>query len=277
MAKKLAVKKPAAKKKGGKRGFFGGGLTTAEILEGALGTGGDSNLPVRAATAAGESGLPAVRGSRDVARPGRPSIDVDGRLKRLTGEKLVGSGSTPARPALTGPSSTASTAARASRAGAVGRGLLGGAGLASLALMPDTRREAADADKPRDYGSGEGLQPKRSAGFTDAADFGPPRNIGKTSVPAKAPAKKTAPRAKASADDAFMDDLRASAARMKSATADAAEKTGRMKSATEKFAGSFDEPAMKKGGKVKGYAKGGSVRGRGDGIAQRGHTKGKIW
>ena len=41
---------------------------------------------------------------------------------------------------------------------------------------------------------------------------------------------------------------------------------------------------MKRGGKVKAYAKGGSVsskpakstRGRGDGIAQRGHTKGRI-
>ena len=33
---------------------------------------------------------------------------------------------------------------------------------------------------------------------------------------------------------------------------------------------------MKRGGKVKTYAKGGSVSHRGDGIAQRGHTKGRI-
>jgi len=33
---------------------------------------------------------------------------------------------------------------------------------------------------------------------------------------------------------------------------------------------------MKRGGKVKAYAKGGSVSHRGDGIAQRGHTKGRI-
>ena len=35
-------------------------------------------------------------------------------------------------------------------------------------------------------------------------------------------------------------------------------------------------PAMKKGGKVKKYAKGGSASKRGDGIAKRGKTRGKF-
>ena len=36
------------------------------------------------------------------------------------------------------------------------------------------------------------------------------------------------------------------------------------------------ETLMKKGGRIKKYAKGGSVSSRADGIAQRGHTKGRI-
>ena len=52
-----------------------------------------------------------------------------------------------------------------------------------------------------------------------------------------------------SARDDFMADLRASAARMKTATADAAQKTGAMKSSLEKIApsGRMERPISKGG------------------------------
>jgi hypothetical protein len=46
------------------------------------------------------------------------------------------------------------------------------------------------------------------------------------------------------------------------------------------FGGGSSGVTMKKGGKVKGYAKGGSIKSassRGDGIAQRGKTRGKMY
>jgi len=101
---------------------------------------------------------------------------------------------------------------------------------------------------------------------TPAKDFGP-------SKPAAAPkraapvlpkkVKKAASRA-ADADEDFMADLRASAAKMKSATSDMTGATGSLKDKAEDFA---DAGGMKKGGRVGG---------RGDGIAQRGKTKGRF-
>lgn len=40
--------------------------------------------------------------------------------------------------------------------------------------------------------------------------------------------------------------------------------------------GASEETGMKRGGKVKKYAKGGSASSRGDGIAKKGKTKGKM-
>ena len=76
------------------------------------------------------------------------------------------------------------------------------------------------------------------------------------------------PRATAD-DDAFLNDLRASAAKMKEATSDAARETGRMKGAMEDFQFAADDAA-------EGYKKGGRVGGRGDGKAMRGRTKGRF-
>lgn len=281
MAKKPISKKPVAKK-GGKRRFGMGGVMTAkDMLRSAIGSGDAGDFPVRSASAAGESGLPAVRGSRDVTRPGRPTIDVDLRGRGPAGEKLAGSGSgikdpIPEPKRLAGPSARAAAPA-ASRLGMLGRGLAGTAGIGALALMPDVHKEAPDADKPRNYGANEGLQmPAKKALLQDAADVGPPRPLNRATGNAPAPVKKiTRRKAASSDDDAFLADLRASAARMKDATSDMADKTGKMKASAEKFAGSF-----KKGGKAapkcKGYAAGGAVKSRGDGLAQRGRTKGRM-
>lgn len=113
-----------------------------------------------------------------------------------------------------------------------------------------------------------GVAPKRaSTGFTDAADVGPPRPLGPTGKPAPKPMARK-PRATAD-DDAFLNDLRASAAKMKAETADMAGATGRMKGAMEDFQFAADDAA-------EGYKKGGRVGGRGDGKAVRGRTKGRF-
>ena len=297
------AKKPAPKKKAGKRRFGAGGVTAAEVLQSALGSGDAGSYPARTSVGEPGGGPLARSGSRAVGRPGGPTIDVD-MPKRIPGSKLAGSGQSDAaagRNLLSGPKASAPEvpAPRPGMLGRAGAGALAlgagvGAGLAtqkgiqSLATGPSAGMDStgtiaalnrSDKGNQRVVMKGDlpvGVAPKRaSAGFTDAADVGPPRPLGPTGkTPTKAPAKKAV--AKASDDDAFMADLRASAARMKADTAEAARATGRMKEATGRFAGSFDEPGMKKGGACKGYAKGGAIRGRGDGIAQRGHTKGKF-
>lgn len=104
----------------------------------------------------------------------------------------------------------------------------------------------------------------------------PPASSTADSSAASAPVKKSAPRKAASSSDDFMADLRASAAKMKDATADMADKTGKMKASAEKFEGSFKKGGKVKPNKPKGYAAGGAVKSRGDGIAQRGRTKGRF-
>lgn len=291
------AKKPAPKKKKAGRRFDGGGLAVADILQGALGSGSAGSVPATTALADPAANAVARRGANAIARPGRPVIDVDLRGQGRAGPQFAGSGQSDAaagRNLLSGPKAGAPAAnpAGASRLGMLGRGLAGTAGLGALALMPDTRREAADADKPRNY-PGEGLQPKTQTPMqTSPADFGPPRPLNRTignPPAAKAAAKPAAPKKATPAtsdDDAFMNDLRASVAKMKSDTAEAARATGRMKEAAGRFANSFDSAGMKKGGKAKvkakpkaqtqAFAKGGTVKSRGDGIAQRGRTKGRI-
>ena len=313
MAKKPISKKVASKaapKKAPKRRFDAGGVATAEdILSRALaGSGDGDNFPSRrASTASGKSGLPAVRGSRNVARPGRPSIDVDMRSRGLPGSKLAGSGQSDAAagryPKLPSPKldlpSAEEMSGRGNRGSNIGRiaaGAIGaGAGLAtqkgiqSLATGPSAGMDTtgtiaalnrSDKGNQRVVMQGDlpvGVAPKRaSTGFTDAADVGPPRPLGPTSKPA-AP-KPVARKPRASADDDFMADLRASAQRMRDTSADMASKTGRMKSAMEEFQSAADDATdgYKRGGKAKGFKQGGSVGGRGDGKAIRGRTKGRF-
>lgn len=154
------------------------------------------------------------------------------------------------------------------KARTAGRGIVG----AGLSMIPDISREARDADKPQNY-PGEGL--KARAAF--------PQGSPESSIPAPKKPKPAVPRksrASSADEDAFMADLRASAAKMKADTSEAARATGRMKGAMEEFQSATDDATegYKRGGKAKCYAKGGAVktRGRGDGIAQRGHTKGRF-
>ena len=305
MAKKPISKKVASKaapKKAPKRRFDAGGVATAEdILSRALaGSGDGDNFPSRrASTASGKSGLPAVRGSRNVARPGRPSIDVDMRSRGLPGSKSAGSGQSDAAagryPKLPSPKldlpSAEEMSGRGNRGSNIGRiaaGALGaGAGLAtqkgiqSLATGPSAGMNTtgtiaalnrSDKGNQRVVMQGDlpvGVAPKRaSTGFTDAADVGPPRPLGPTSKPATPKPVARKPRA-SSEDDDFMSDLRASAQRMRDTSADMAEKTGRMKGAMEEFQSSADDA-------TDGYKRGGRVGGRGDGRAIRGRTKGRF-
>lgn len=136
-----------------------------------------------------------------------------------------------------------------------GRGVVG-AGLAAYSSAA-----GKDSDKPQNY-PGEGLKPR--AAF--------PQGSPESSIPApkKAAPKPMARKPRATADDdAFLNDLRASAAKMKAETADMAGATGRMKGAMEDFQFAADDAA-------EGYKKGGRVGGRGDGKAMRGRTKGRF-
>lgn len=241
------------------------------------------------------SGGPLARqGSRAVAKPGRPTIDVDARTR--PGEKFAGQGSgiktTPKalpNPKLNLPSAEdmSGRGQRGSNMGKAAALALGtGAGLATqkgiqaLATGPSAGMNTtgtiaalnkSDKGNQRVVMKGDlpvGVAPKRtSTGFTDAADVGPPRPLGPTG---RAPAPKPVVRKpSASADDDFMADLRASAARMKDATSEAARDTGRMKGAMEEFQSAADDA-------TDGYKRGGRVGGRGDGKAMRGRTKGRF-
>ena len=217
----------------------------------------------------------AKRGSTEVARPGRPSIDVDGQ-KRLSGFKDVsGPAERVTKPALPAPEKPSLSKASAKGAGLASR-LLGGAALA--AYSPDVGK---GSDKPRNY-PGEGLSPVGPPRPTKAASATPSASAPKTSAPAPKPktsapapkpkasapapkpkAKPASAKSKSSAEyDDWLADLRGSAARMKAETSRAAEKTGAMKEKASAFSQSFK--------------KGGSVKSRGDGIAQRGRTKGRF-
>lgn len=211
----------------------------------------------------------AKRGSTEVARPGRPSIDVDGQ-KRLSGFKDVsGPAERVTKPALPAPEKPSLSKASAKGAGLASR-LLGGAALA--AYSPDVGK---GSDKPRNY-PGEGLSPVGPPRPTKAASAAstsskpsapaskPSAPAPKASAPAPKPkAKPASAKSKSSAEyDDWLADLRGSAARMKAETSRAAEKTGAMKEKASAFSQSFK--------------KGGSVKSRGDGIAQRGRTKGRF-
>ena len=296
MAKKPAMKKSAS----GKRRFEGGGSTATDILRDALATrpssSGGNLVPRSSKTSldAPKGRSVAKRGSTSVAKPGRPTIDVDARTR--PGEKFAGQGSgiKTAPKALQGPkldlpsaedmSGRGQRGSNISRAAALalgaGTGLATQKGIQSLATGPNAGMDTtgtiaalnrSDKGNQRVVMKGDlpvGVAPKRaSTGFTDAADVGPPRPLGPTGKPAPKPMARK-PRATAD-DDAFLNDLRASAAKMKEATSDAARETGRMKGAMEDFQFAADDAA-------EGYKKGGRVGGRGDGKAMRGRTKGRF-
>jgi len=208
------------------------------------------------------------RGGRGLSSLGEPSggpvarrasTDIAERVLRgeSPGIKDIGSGrSAGASGARALPSPKPASAPAASR-GMSGLGrLAGGIGLA--AYSPAV---GEGSDKPQNY-PGEGLKPR--AAF--------PQGSPESSIPAP---KKAAPKPVArkprgpSEDDAFMEDLRASAARMKADTAEAARATGRMKGAMEEFQSATDDA-------TEGYKRGGRVGGRGDGKAVRGRTKGRF-
>jgi len=297
MAKKPAMKKNAS----GKRRFEGGGSTATDILRDALATRPSSsggNLVPRSSKTSLDSPKGrsvAKRGSTSVARPGRPTIDVDLR-NRPSGEKLAGQGSgiktapkalpspklnLPSAEDMSGRGQRGSNMGRAAALG-IGAGMGIGAqkGIQALATGPNAGMDTtgtiaalnkSDKGNQRVVMKGDlpvGVAPKRaSTGFTDAADVGPPRPLGPTGKPAPKPVARK-PRATAD-DDAFLNDLRASAAKMRDTSADMAGATGRMKGAMEEFQSAADDA-------TDGYKRGGRVGGRGDGKAMRGRTKGRF-
>lgn len=230
----------------------------------------------------------AKRGSSEVARPGRPSMDVDGRQKRLPGFKdVTGPAERVSKPSLPAPKAEVPSLSRASKVGMGARALTG---LGALAYSPDV---GEGSDKPRNY-PGEGLSqvgptkpaakpaakstgapaPKMSAATTTASKPAASKPVAKpvASKPTPKPAAtraslKPVPRvAKPSRADTgrddFMADLRASARKMRDTSSEMASSTGRMKEKMGEFASSFK--------------KGGAIKSRGDGIAQRGKTKGRF-
>lgn len=208
----------------------------------------------------------APRGGRGLSSLGEPSggpvarrASTDIAERALRGEspgmKDIGSGRSAGARGLPSPKPAAAPSAASRGMSGLGR-LAGGIGMA--AYSPAV---GEGSDKPRDY-PGEGLKPR--AAF--------PQGSPESSIPApkKAAPKPMARKPRATADDdAFLNDLRASAAKMKSETSDMARATGRMKGAMEDFQFAADDAA-------EGYKKGGRVGGRGDGKAMRGRTKGRF-
>lgn len=206
----------------------------------------------------GGAGLPSISepSGGPVAR--RASTDIAERVLRgeSPGMKDIGSGRSAGARGLPSPKPAAAPSSAASR-GLSGLGRLAG-GVGMAAYSPAV---GEGSDKPQNY-PGEGLKPR--AAF--------PQGSPESSIPApkKAAPKPMARKPRATADDdAFLNDLRASAAKMKAETADMAGATGRMKGAMEDFQFAADDAA-------EGYKKGGRVGGRGDGKAMRGRTKGRF-
>lgn len=208
----------------------------------------------------------APRGGRGLSSLGEPSggpitrrASTDIAERALRGEspgmKDIGSGRSAGARGLPSPKPAAAPSAASRGMSGLGR-LVGGIGMA--AYSPAV---GEGSDKPQNY-PGEGLKPR--AAF--------PQGSPESSIPApkKAAPKPMARKPRATADDdAFLNDLRASAAKMKSETSDMARATGRMKGAMEDFQFAADDAA-------EGYKKGGRVGGRGDGKAVRGRTKGRF-
>ena len=208
----------------------------------------------------------APRGGRGLSSLGEPSggpvarrASTDIAERALRGEspgmKDIGSGRSAGARGLPSPKPAATPSAASRGMSGLGR-LAGGIGMA--AYSPAV---GEGSDKPQNY-PGEGLKPR--AAF--------PQGSPESSIPApkKAAPKPMARKPRATADDdAFLNDLRASAAKMKSETSDMARATGRMKGAMEDFQFAADDAA-------EGYKKGGRVGGRGDGKAMRGRTKGRF-
>jgi len=203
--------------------------------------------------------------SNPIARQGSRAVNIlDNAIRNGPQIRDIGSGSSSQLRGrqLELPSAKSIMEDAQTKARTAGRGIVG----AGLSMIPDISREAPDASKPRNY-PGEGLKaPAAAASF--------PQGKAESSIPAP----KTAPVAPKpiarkprgpSEDDAFLADLRASAARMKDATSDMAEKTGRMKTTAADFYSAADEA-------TEGYKRGGRVGGRGDGKAVRGRTKGRF-
>ena len=190
----------------------------------------------------------------------RASTDILDRAVRGGGEKFMGDAQRVGARALPAPrTAPAASSAPAARGAGLASRMAGGIGL--MAYSPDV---GVGSDKPRNY-PGEGL--------SSPAAF--PQGKAESSIPApkaapKAPiAKPKARPSRASEDDAFMADLRASAAKMKADTAEASRATGRMKGAMEEFQSAATDAE-------EGFKRGGRVGGRGDGKAIRGRTKGRF-
>jgi hypothetical protein len=246
------------------------------------GSGRATSKPVSTALDEPSARPLAKRGRTEVTRPGRPSMDVDGRQKRLPGFKdVTGPAERVSKPSLPAPKPTATTAPKTGR----NIGTMGAKGLAGLAALAYSPAVGEGSDKPRNY-PGEGLSqvgpnkpaapaattpaPKPSAPKPAAPKPSAPKPAASKPAPKPAAARaslKPVPRAskpsKADTErEEFITDLRASARRMRDTSSEMASSTGRMKEKMGEFAGSFK--------------KGGSVKSRGDGIAQRGKTKGRF-
>jgi len=307
MAKK-PTKSSTKRLKDGKRGFYGGGLTLAQLaqsypqLQSLLGSGGAGLPTVSTPTATGGAGgLPALSGARGLTTPGG-QINID-MAKQIPGSKTFeATAERVVRPALTGPAASAEAnpgllsrlgpQALAGAAG-VGAGLATQKGLNYLGSGADMDNVGTIAALNKNAGNEKvvmngdvpSVVPRNQQAKAPTKEATPTP----TSTPAKnaAPApnktttapKKVAP--ESGADDSFMADLRASAAKMKDATADMSAKTGVMKDRAADFAGAF-----KKGGKITSAfnktapaktmtsAKAAPMAKKGDGIARRGFTKG---
>ena len=197
----------------------------------------------------------------------RASTDILDRAVRGGGEKFMGDAQRVGARALPTPAASGASAARGM--GLASR-MAGGAGL--MAYSPDV---GEGSDKPRNY-PGEGLRanpatfPQGSSTPSIPAAKGPlAPSVSSTGAPKAPIAKPKARPSRASEDDAFMADLRASAAKMKADTAEASRATGRMKGAMEEFQSAATDAE-------EGFKRGGRVGGRGDGKAIRGRTKGRF-
>lgn len=199
------------------------------------------------------------------------------------GEKVIGTGSgiQVDRKALPGPSNVSSSTKRGLSVGGKALGVasrVAGAGSnIALAVLPDTSREAPDADKPKNYpGSGMSVEkPAKSLNIDKviAGDVSDPLQTNKpkieikptfrdAKVPGEAPEKRPSAASQIKAriktpvykaqrtvnqPSEFLKGLKASAEKMKTATSDLSKATSKEVSAMSKFRSSFNDtvPAKK--------------------------------
>ena len=264
------------------------------------GSGGAGAKPVSTALDEPSARPLAKRGRSEVTRPGRPSIEVDGRQKRLPGFKDVpGPAERVNKPALPSPKPTATIGPKTGRnigtvgaaatgayrgrnapeqggftksivEGATSGGLTGGLpGVAKGAIAGGVGYlggRASNYKRDPRIKTWEDYEKKPAAKAPAAAPKPAAPKPTATVKPARTSTKPVPRASKPSRADvereAFMKDLRESARKMKDTSSEMTGATGRMKEKMGEFAGSFK--------------KGGSVKSRGDGIAQRGKTKGRF-